>query len=59
MVWYVLDCSGLGSGIVEGSCDHGNKISGFINCWEIIECLHNWCLIKKGPAPYWPGIFNL
>jgi hypothetical protein len=22
---------------VEGCCEHGNKLSGFIKCWEILE----------------------
>jgi hypothetical protein len=21
----------------EGSCEHGNASSGFINCWEVLE----------------------
>jgi hypothetical protein len=26
----------------EGSCEFGDKLWGFIKCWETIECLHNW-----------------
>jgi hypothetical protein len=22
-----------------------------IKCWEFLECLHNWQLLKKGSAP--------
>jgi hypothetical protein len=49
MGWYGLDRSDLGS--VEGSCEHGNEPSGSINCWEVLEYLHNWRLFKKGSAP--------
>jgi hypothetical protein len=24
-------------GLVEGSCEHGNEISGSIRCWDILE----------------------
>jgi hypothetical protein len=27
---------------VEGSCEHGNEPSGSVECWEILEWLHNW-----------------
>jgi predicted deacylase len=33
---------------VEGSCGHGNELSGSIKCWEVLEWLHNWQLLKKG-----------
>jgi hypothetical protein len=33
---------------VEGSCEHGNEPSGSIKCWEVLEWLHNWQLLKKG-----------
>jgi hypothetical protein len=36
---------------VEGSCEHGNEPSGSIKCWEVLECMHNWRLLKKGSAP--------
>jgi hypothetical protein len=36
---------------VEGSCEHGNEPSGCIKCWEFLECLRNWQLLKKGSAP--------
>jgi hypothetical protein len=35
----------------RGSCEHGNEPSGSIECWEFIEWLHNWQLLKKGSAP--------
>jgi hypothetical protein len=35
----------------EGSCEHGNEPSGSIKCWEVLEKLHNWRLLKKGSAP--------
>jgi hypothetical protein len=34
-----------------GSCEHGNELSDFIKCWEVLEQLHNWWLLKKGSAP--------
>jgi hypothetical protein len=37
---------------VEGSCEHGNEPSGSIKCWEFLEWLHNWQLLKKGSAPW-------
>jgi hypothetical protein len=37
-------------GLVEGSCEHGNEPSGSLKCWEFLEWLHNWQLLKKGPA---------
>jgi hypothetical protein len=33
---------------VEGSCEHGNELSGSINSWEVDELLHNLQLLKKG-----------
>jgi hypothetical protein len=35
----------------EGFCEHGNEPSGSINCWEVVEWLHNLHLLKKGSAP--------
>jgi hypothetical protein len=35
----------------EGSCEDGNEPSGSIKCWEFLEWLHNWQLLKKGSAP--------
>jgi hypothetical protein len=37
---------------VEGSCEHGIEPPGSIKCWEVLEGLHNWRLLKKGSAPY-------
>jgi hypothetical protein len=45
-----LDRSGSRQGPVEGSCEGGNKPSGSIKCWEILEWLHNWQLLKKRSA---------
>jgi hypothetical protein len=36
---------------VEGSCEHGIEPSGTIKCWEVLEWLRNWWLLKKGSAP--------
>jgi hypothetical protein len=35
----------------RGSCEHGDEPSGSIKCWEVLEWLHNWRLLKKGSAP--------
>jgi hypothetical protein len=35
---------------MEVSCERRNEITGFINCWEVLELLHNWQLLKKGSA---------
>jgi hypothetical protein len=37
---------------VEGSCEYINVPSVSIKCWEILEWLHNWRLVKKGSAPW-------
>jgi hypothetical protein len=37
---------------VEGSCEYGNEPSGSIKCWEVLEWLHNWRLLKKSTAPW-------
>jgi hypothetical protein len=37
---------------VEGSFENGNEPSGSIKCWEIVEWLRNWRLLKKGSAPW-------
>jgi hypothetical protein len=51
MGWYGLDRSGSGQGPVKGSCDHGDEPSGSIKCWDVLEWLDNWRLLKKGSAP--------
>jgi hypothetical protein len=43
---------------VEGPCEHGNEPSGSIKCWEILEWLCNWQLLKKGSAP-WSQLIEL
>jgi hypothetical protein len=35
----------------SGSCKHGNEGSGSTKCWEILELLGNWQLLKKGSVP--------
>jgi hypothetical protein len=46
-----LDRSGSGEGPVEGSCERGDEPRGSIKCWEVLEQLHNWRLLKKSSAP--------
>jgi hypothetical protein len=48
MGWYGFDWCGSGYEPVEGSCEHGNESSSSIKCWEVLEWLHNWQLLKKG-----------
>jgi hypothetical protein len=35
---------------VEGSCERGNKLSGSIKRYKMLEWLHNRQLLKKGSA---------
>jgi hypothetical protein len=37
---------------LEGSCEHGNEPLGSKKCWELVEQLHNWRVLKKGSAPW-------
>jgi hypothetical protein len=37
---------------VEGLCERGDEPPGSIKCWEVLEQLHNWQLLKKGSAPW-------
>jgi hypothetical protein len=37
---------------VEDYFEDGDEHSGSIKCWEILEWLRNWQLLKKGPAPW-------
>jgi hypothetical protein len=36
---------------VEGYCEHGNEPSVYIKCWENLEQLSDWRLLKKDSAP--------
>jgi hypothetical protein len=36
---------------VEGLCERGDEPAGSIKCWEVVEGLHNWKLLKNGSAP--------
>jgi hypothetical protein len=36
----------------RGSCEHGDELSGSIICWEILEWLRDWRLLKKYSAPW-------
>jgi hypothetical protein len=37
---------------VGGSFEHGNKTSGFIKYYELLEWLSDWRLLLKGSAPW-------
>jgi hypothetical protein len=32
---------------VEGSCVHGDESLGSIKCWELVELLSDWQLLRK------------
>jgi hypothetical protein len=48
---YGLDLFGSEWGPVEDSCEHGTELSGSIKCWEVLEWLHIWRLLKNASAP--------
>jgi hypothetical protein len=52
MGWYGLDSSGSRWGPVEGSCEYGNELSGSIKCWEILEWVSDWWVLKKDSPPW-------
>jgi hypothetical protein len=52
MGWYGLNRSGSGYGPVEGSYERGNETSASIKCWEVLEWLHNWQLLRNDSAPW-------
>jgi hypothetical protein len=37
---------------VAVSCEHSNKLLNSIKCWETLEWLNDWRLLKKGSAPW-------
>jgi hypothetical protein len=37
---------------VEGFCEQDNEPPGSIKCWEFLDYLHNWRILKKGSAPW-------
>jgi hypothetical protein len=47
MEWYGLDSYSSGQGPVVVSCEHDNETSGSIKCWEILEWLSDWWLLKN------------
>jgi hypothetical protein len=36
------------TGTVEDPCEYGSELLGSIKCWEVLEGLSDWQLIKKG-----------
>jgi hypothetical protein len=36
----------------RASCENGNEHSWSIKCWDILERLYNWRLLKKLSAPW-------
>jgi hypothetical protein len=49
MVWTGLIWLRIGTG--GGLFEHSDEPSGSVKCWEVLEWLHNWWLLKKGSAP--------
>jgi hypothetical protein len=50
--WAGVDWIDLtGYGPVKGSCEQGNTPSGCIKCWEVLEYMSDWRLLKKDSAP--------
>jgi hypothetical protein len=43
-----MDSSGSGYGQVEISCEHGNKFSGTVECWEFLEQLEGLGISQEG-----------
>jgi hypothetical protein len=41
---------------VEGSCERSNESSSSIKCWEILEQLLKWRLLKMDSAPWSYGM---
>jgi hypothetical protein len=35
---------------MEGSWECGNESSGSLKCWEGLEQMHSWLLLKNGSA---------
>jgi hypothetical protein len=44
---------------VEGSCAHGIEPSCSVKCWEVLEGLHNWRILKKGSAMYYVVLLKI
>jgi hypothetical protein len=51
MGWYGLDSFGSTQGRIEGSCEQDNEPSGSLPCWELLELLSDWKLLKKDLNP--------
>jgi hypothetical protein len=50
--WDGVVWTGSGYESVEGSCENGNELSGYLICWEILEGLSDWRLLKKCSGPW-------
>jgi hypothetical protein len=46
-----LDSAGSGKGELAGCSECGNEPSSSIKCWELLDCLRNYQLLKKDSAP--------
>jgi hypothetical protein len=50
--WNGMDWIDLAQDGDQWSCwEHGDEPSGSLKCWEVLELLHNWQLLRKGSAP--------
>jgi hypothetical protein len=48
--WHSMDWIDLAQVPVEGPCEHGDEPSSSLKCWEALEWLHDWQVLKKGSA---------
>jgi hypothetical protein len=49
--WYGVDWIDMAQDrAVKVSCEHTIELSYSIKCWEVLEWLHNWRLLKMGSA---------
>jgi hypothetical protein len=49
--WDGVDWIDLAQGPVKGSSQDGDEQLGSLKCWEVLEWLHNWQVLRKGSAP--------
>jgi hypothetical protein len=50
--WGGMDWIDLAEDRDQWRGEYGNEPSGSINCWEVLEWLYNWQLVKKRSAPW-------
>jgi len=50
--WEGVNWIDLAQGQVAGCCEHGNELTGFIKCGELLDHLRNTRILKKGFTPH-------